>query len=253
MNKVLIVAGERQTGERFQQAMGREGLQTAVVWTPLQMVDFCRRHSPDFMVVDLDLSEMGLWSSIQAVRGIGTLANVPIFGLVSASNQSAIEKAKSIEMAGLFPIDGGTGTVIEAINSKIERESTPTQQAELIVGRDPSLNHLREIARDVISVTVSLKPNVGEYGEDGPELFSYIENSGIEIQKKLNGLEDFSLHDRELRHDFRNMIGSVTGFSELILMESALSPESTSGLTRLRQWSTKFVEILDMQKAEASV
>ncbi|MDF1741847.1 MAG: hypothetical protein P1U86_21985 [Verrucomicrobiales bacterium] len=253
MNKVLIVAGERQTGERFQQAMGQEGLQTAVVWNPLQMVEFCRQHSPDFMVVDLDLSEMGLWSSIQAVRGIGTLANVPIFGLVSASSQSAIEKAKSIEMAGLFPTHEGTRKVIEAINSRIERESFPTQSTELIVGRDPSLNRLREIARDVISVTVSLKQRVAEYGEDGPELFGYIENSGIEIQKKLNGLEDFSLHDKELRHDFRNMIGSVTGFSELILMEEGLSSESTSGLTRLRQWSTEFVEILDLQKAEAGV
>ena len=34
MNRVLIVAGERQTGERYQQALGQEGFQTAVVWNP---------------------------------------------------------------------------------------------------------------------------------------------------------------------------------------------------------------------------
>ena len=67
-----------------------------------------------------------------------------------------------------------------------------------------------------------------------------------------NSVADFSLHDKELRHDFRNMIGSVTGFAELILMESGLSYESTQGLTRLRENSREFVDILDMQKAEAT-
>ncbi len=57
---------------------------------------------------------------------------------------------------------------------------------------------------------------------------------------------------RKLRHDFRNMIGSVTGFAELILMESGLSLESTEGLTRLRRNSKEFVDILDLQKAEAN-
>ena len=76
MNRVLIVAGGRQTGERYQQALGQEGFQTAVVWNPIQMVEFCRQHTPDFMVVDLDLAELGLWSALQAVRGIGTLANI---------------------------------------------------------------------------------------------------------------------------------------------------------------------------------
>ena len=104
-----------------------------------------------------------------------------------------------------------------------------------------------------MQVSASLKARIGEYGDDGPELFSYIVNSGHEIRKKLNGISDFSLHDKELRHDFRNMIGSVTGFSELILMEGGLSPESTAGLTRLRENSSEFVHILDQQRAGATV
>ncbi len=95
MNRVLIVAGERQTGERFQQALGQSGYQTAVVWNPMQMVEFCRQHAPDFMVVDLDLAEHGLWSAVQAVRGIGTLANIPFLGLSSTGNSQLAEKAKA--------------------------------------------------------------------------------------------------------------------------------------------------------------
>ncbi len=253
MNKVLIVAGERQTGERYQQALGQEGFQTAVVWNPIQMVEFCRQHAPDFILVDLDLAELGLWSAVQAVRGIGTLANVPCFGLASASSQPLFEKAKAAGFRGVYPTHDSSRQIVEALRREIERANAPAE-AEIpdVVGNDPSLNELRELARDIMQTAVTLRPRIGEYGEDGPELFGYIESSGLAIRKKLNGVTDFSLHDKELRHDFRNMIGSVTGFAELILMEAGLSQESTEGLTRLRRNSKQFVEILDLQKAEAN-
>ena len=251
MNKVLIVAGERQTGERFQQALGKEGFQTALVWNPIQMVEFCRQHEPDVMIVDLDLAELGLWSAVQAVRGIGTLANVPFIGLASTANSQLFEKARAAGFVSVFPTHESTKPVVELIQSRYSGEEDVSDDED-IVSRDPSLNRLREITRMIVSITKELKARVSEYGADGPELFGYIENAGIEIRKKLNGVADFSLHDKELRHDFRNMIGSVTGFAELILMESGLSDESTDGLSKLRQISTEFVNILDEQKAEAN-
>lgn len=253
MNRILIVAGERQTGERYQQALGQEGFQTAVVWNPIQMVEFCRQHTPDLLIADLDLAELGLWSAIEAVRGIGILANVPFFGLASTANQHLFEKAKAAGFLAVFPTLDSSRQVLEALRRDVARHQVAVKvDAADIVSRDPSLNRLREIARNIIQTALSLRPRIGEYGEDGPELFSYIENSGNEIRKKLNGVADFSLHDKELRHDFRNMIGSVTGFAELILMETGLSYESIEGLTSLRRDSKEIVDILDMQRAGAT-
>lgn len=253
MNRVLIVAGERQTGERFQQALGEAGFQTAVVWNPMQMVEFCRQHLPDFMVVDLDLAEHGLWSAIQAVRGIGTLANIPFIGLSSIENAQRFEKAKAAGFSSFFPTHQSAQSVVSELRAHIERNQPEPDLDDSAdpVTRDPSLNKLREITRDIVMTTHRLKPLVPEYGEDGPELFGYIETAGIAIRKKLNDVADFSLHDKELRHDFRNMIGSVTGFAELILMEAGISPESSQGLSRLRERSREFVEVLDEQKASA--
>jgi len=253
MNRVLIVAGERQTGEHFQQALGQAGFQTAVVWNPMQMVEFCRQHTPDFMVVDLDLAEFGLWSAVQAVKGIGTLANAPLFGLSSTGNQQLLEKARAAGFATVFATHEGARPVVDALQSRLEPEvDSSVSEEDDVMGRDPSLNRLRELTRDIVSTTNSLKSHIEEYGDDGPELFGYIETAGISIRKKLNGTADFSLHDKELRHDFRNLVGSVTGFAELILMEPGISSESNRGLTRLREWSKEFVEILDEQKAEAN-
>lgn len=253
MNRVLIVAGERQTGERFQQALGQAGFQTAVVWNPMQMVEFCRQHEPDFMITDLDLADYGLWTAVQAVRGIGTLANIPFYGISSTENPQLFEKAKAAGYEEIFPTHEGSKPIIEVLEGKLNQKEIEDGAAiEDKVSRDPSLNRLREITRDIVNTTVQLKPRVSEYGDDGPELFGYIETSSIAIRKKLNAVEDFSLHDKELRHDFRNMIGSVTGFAELILMEPGISPESTHGLSRLRERSREFVDVLDEQKAEAT-
>ncbi len=253
MNRVLIVAGERTTGERFQEALGQRGYQTAVVWNPMQMVEFCRQHTPDIIVMDLDLAEHGLWSSIQAVKGMGTLANIPLFGLSSTGHPQLLEKAKAAGFSAVYPTHEGTQSVLAALEGRMEEENGLEEEPEAdLVSRDPSLNRLRELTRDVINTTVRLKAHMAEYGADGPELFGYIESAGIAIRKKLNTVEDFSLHDKELRHDFRNMIGSVTGFAELILMEPGVSPAPAQGMTQLREWSKEFVNILDEQKAEAT-
>ncbi len=254
MNRVLIVAGERQTGERFQQALSQVGFQTAVVWNPMQMVDFCRQHTPDFIIADLDLAEFGLWNGIQAVKGIGTLANIPFYGIASTNNPQVLEKAKAAGFTSVFPTHESVKPIINALQSKMGaiEEANETKEQQLVVSRDPSLNRLRELTRDIVGVTARLKPNVEEFGADGPELFGYIEDSGRAIRSKLNSVEDFSLHDKELRHDFRNMIGSVTGFAELILMEPDISSDSQGGLKHLREMSKEFVDILDDQKAEAN-
>ena len=252
MSRVLIVAVERTTGERFQEALGQRGYQTAVVWNPLQMVEFCRQHAPDIIVIDLDLAEHGLWSAVQAVKGIGTLANIPFFGLSSTRHAPVLEKANAAGFCSVFPTHEGTQSVLSALECRVEEENGLEEEREAIeVGRDPSLNRLRELAREIINMTVSLKTYLEEYGEDGPELFGYIESAGIAIRKRLDRVEEFCLHDHELRHDFRNLIGSVTGFAELILMEPGVSPIPVQGMTRLREWSREFVNILDEQKADA--
>lgn len=251
MNRVLIAAAAQPTGEVFRQALAQEGLQTAVVWTPQQMVEFCRQHSPDCLVVDLSLVDQGLWTAVQAVRALGTLANVPMIGVVPDGQMHLAGQAEAAHFQALCPMSGGSGAVIAALRGRVsDVAATPFISPLQVTGRDPALNQLREITREIIHTSERLRRLVDEYGEDGPEHFRYIDDAGVAICRKLNELADFSLHDRELRHDFRNMIASVTGFAELIMMEAHLSDESIRGLSHLRALSRKFIEILDLQKAD---
>ena len=90
-------------------------------------------------------------------------------------------------------------------------------------------------------------------------MFGFIDNSTNEILAKLGGYiaqgaenATIVLQDREVRHDFRNMIGSVTGFAELILMEPGIQDDCQHKLTKIREHSVRFVNLLDQQKQVAA-
>ncbi len=274
MKKVLIAAGDLKTGENYQQVLSKSGFQTALVWNSIQLVDFCRQNDPDITVIDLDLSGPNMWSSLQAVKGMGALANMPVVGVTTTGDATELNEAKQAGVMAVFPKQEGPESLVETLKTimsqnddprqpspslSFEATIAPTENIELsdrgqFGNRESSsLDQLKEIVEEIQNTTQILKPRIEEFGEDGPELFGYIEGSGEEIRTKLGGIGETSLYDHELRHDFRNMIGSVTGFAELILMEPGLSPDSQRGLTRLRECSRDFVEFLDQQKSLAEV
>lgn len=246
MSKILIVSDDESTGCYFQKLFSKSGFYTAVVSNCGGMVKFCQQHSPDLIFIDMDEVGDDVWSSVQAVRTIRNLANVAVLGMAVVATGETIQKAKDFGFCGLMPKSTESETMINAIES-IMIETKRNQQTTTSNG----LARLKELADEVNSVTGKLKQNEREFGSDGPELFAYISGSGDDISKKLSELAEGDLTDKDLRHDFRNMIGSVTGFSELLLMETTLSPESRQGFTRLRECSAEFVALLDQQKAVA--
>ena len=274
MKKVLIVAGELKTGEYFQQVLSKSGFQTALVWNSVQVVDFCSQNDPDVTVVDLDLAGNLMWNALQAVKGMGSLANMPVVGISTALDPTELADAKQAGLVAAYPKQDGPevlaeilkdltkpGEEVNHINPSFESLPSIESHANIAMSEretlsqpapaasaSNSLSQLKGIIGEILTTTASLKNRVQEFGEDGPELFGYIQGSGGDIDTKVGEIGETSLYDHELRHDFRNMIGSVTGFSELILMESGLSPESQKGLTRLRECSRDFVELLDQQK-----
>ncbi|MDC0275853.1 response regulator [Verrucomicrobiales bacterium] len=257
MNRVLIAAAEVPMAESVQASLSSAGFQTAVVWNASQLLDFCKQHAPDILVIDLDLPGGSVWAAIQAIRALETLQAVPIVGVGESSTQMVLDHARSVGVMKLFP----KATVSRVLPMELQgllnqpihlqEVRSPAGAIESIAG-DTALDRLQTLTSEVIQLADGLKLLVPTFGDDGPELFGYIDNSSVAIREKLGGLSDEGLRDKEIRHDFRNMIGSVTGFAELIMMEESISDDAKSGLTRIRECSRIFVDLLDQQKAEAA-
>ena len=124
-------------------------------------------------------------------------------------------------------------------------EYNSSDPAGLIVG-------LRQSIDEILSLTADLLPWVHEFGPEGGENLALIENVGREIRERLESVlaaraSNLSLDwlDKNLRHDFRNLISAVTGFAELILMESAESCEARPRVIRLRQCAKTFIDLIE--------
>jgi len=248
MKKILIVAGDSSAGIQFQETLSLAGFYTAVVESARAMIEFCGQHNPDLCLIDLDISGVELWPSIKGLKSLRNLANLPLLGVSNVGSKETFQMAKNHGFGGLIPKNSTPEFFVKSIHYLFMETAQNQQTTEA----PSNLNRLLELSSEVVAVADRLKENVGEFGDDGTELFGYIENSGAQISEKLASVSETDLADKELRHDFRNMIGSVTGFSELILMEPQLSPVSHQGLTRLRECSKEFVELLDRQKSIAT-
>ncbi len=260
MNKLLIVIDDQATGDYLQRTMVERGFHTAVVLGVQPMVEFCQIHSPDFTILDLDMPGNDVWGAVQYVKTIRDLANMPILGVSNDTSPMALQKAQDSGLSGMLPKQTDINTLISTVNQimtasqpdNTTQPAAPAAASPATGGGEGSLNRLLNISAEVAEIADRLKARVGEFGDEGPELFEYITSSSGDIRDKLGTIAVSDLADKNLRHDFRNMIGSVTGFSELLLMEPDLSDDATQGFTRLREVSKDFVDILDEQKAAAA-
>ncbi|MCB1228887.1 MAG: response regulator [Verrucomicrobiae bacterium] len=266
MNRILIASGDQTTAEGVQYALSSAGYQTAVIADSQQLMAFCGQHTPDLTVIDLDLPGSDVLSAAQAIRSETRLQNMPLIGLAGPVSDAEREQAKVCGFSALeskpLNLPNLVNTVQTALNS-VATNITPMPAPKpapvnVDVDRDPVGVLLRQTS-EIRTLTADLKPAVATYGEEAPELFGYIENSGNQIQNELDKLAEHgmersavALQDKDLRHDFRNMIGSVTGFSELLLMESGVHGEAREKFIRIREICREFCEILDQQKAAAA-
>jgi CheY-like chemotaxis protein len=250
-------------------ALSNAGFRTATVWDATQLVAFCRQHHPDLVVIDLALPGGSVWTAAQTLRRDPATADIPFIGLCNHLTETEMQQAQSVGFARIERKGTSSTDLIAAIRSIIPAPGSsaePSAQPVVNLVPKPSTSNdnspagkLRNLINEILDLTVELKPRVPDFGPEGPELFGYIEGSGADIDRKLASLAsqgeaaiDEALYDKDVRHDFRNMIGSVTGFAELILMEPRVPDDVRPRLTRIRECSRVFVDLLDRQKEAAA-
>ncbi|MCB1061621.1 MAG: response regulator [Verrucomicrobiae bacterium] len=264
MNRILIAAGDPTTAEGTQTALSSAGFQTAVVSDCQQLLAFCGQHTPDLVVMDFDMDGNGIWTAAQALRTEPRLASMPLVGIASHLSDAERQHAQSIGFSAVVDKPVSVESLVKTVRAAFSAtEASNVTQMPQTPSATPQVHDpvgiLVKQINEIRQLTAELKPNVSAFGEEAPELFEYIENSGTQIHEELakisaHGVEHsaIALQDKDLRHDFRNMIGSVTGFSELLLMEPSVQGASKEKFTRIRVICREFCNILDEQKAVAA-
>lgn len=283
MKRILIVDSNIEDATRLQQALELQGHRTARLEDGGQFLSFCQQHMPDLVIVDVDLPVVNGWAAVHGLRADDSTKVIPAIALSAHASAVEAQQAQSIGFQRLVskPLDmdamlrcvdevmnGGVvaGVGLAAADSQMHAPSPNAVVQACMVSvasisddEDCSFERVSGVTRCIAELIDSLRPNVLSLGSEGPELFGYISEGEKQITAELNAIAargpeacEHALYDKDLRHDFRNMIGAVTGFSELILMEPGLDHQLAAALAQIRQYSTEFVRLLDAQKAAAA-
>ncbi len=219
-------------------------------------VAFCREYDLDLILLDLGMNDAR--NAVRLLRECESTALIPIMGLGGIGDE--------MEWEGLCGmVDGQLNR--EELAQSLRRcirggETADEEGVETMLACQPShgnpLEGLLKLSKRIVELAVELKGSSSEFGQDGPEMFDFVNKSSDQMHQRLTeiALEDPSeqerrLRDREVRHDFRNILASVRGFTDLILMEEGLPQNSVTGLKEICDCSNQFVEWLDAEKHAA--
>ena len=97
-----------------------------------------------------------------------------------------------------------------------------------------------------------LELRLPELGEQGPIAIESMHDAATTLRQRLDpqtvipgGSMPRSVCDRQIRHDFRNLLAAVTGFSEILLLEDNLPQDIKQVLVSLKHDSRQFCNMLD--------
>lgn len=123
------------------------------------------------------------------------------------------------------------------------------------------LHQLAGLAQQMQQHAAELPPYTSEFGD---EHIGYVVESSASILSKLQNMMQSCLSaaapgtvapnpmvNKDIRHDMRNMIAVVKGFSELMQMDAGAGHPANGSLSTLRTLSDQFVSLLDDIKASS--
>lgn len=118
-----------------------------------------------------------------------------------------------------------------------------------------TLLRLRQLAIDLRSASDHLAKGAADLGAENVE---FVVNAAVDLESVMaelagRGGAENPLESRELRHDLRNKVAIVKGFSDLMLMDADPAGPWASLLNRLMQLSDHYVDLLDTMRDPASV
>ncbi len=269
MQRILIVDSDPESAENLTRGLESHGFRAARVDNFQEAFEIAVHHGPDLIVLGTSVNYPEGSPMVESLKNHPSVSAVPVVGYHAGGE---VNFPSGYVQVLSKPVDvNEAATTVKTILASVGQGSQSHNLQSVPAGSAHGgavsggaewhrvLADLQQMMGQIRVLVDNLRGKEAEFGEDGEESFGFVDHSSSMIMEKLarikasaEGKSESPLHDKELRHDFRNMIGSVTGFSELILMENTVSGPSRGHFIRIREICTRFVNVLDDQKAEAA-
>lgn len=269
MYRVLIADADPVRACHLEADLSDFGIKAISVVSGEMAIAFCREYDLDLILLDLDMADAR--DAVRLLRECEATAGIPIMGISRGGDGSEGDGAEWEGLCGV--LDGSLKSLklAQGLRECLQGGEGAEGQMKLETGagtvdstnpagrlyKNP-LAVLLDLSERILAVAGELKGSASEFGQDGPEMLGFVEKSADQMHKRLVEIasdepeqQENRLRDREVRHDFRNILASVRGFTDLILMEEGIAENLVIGLKEIRDCSNQFVEWLDAEKMAA--
>jgi len=238
MYRVLIADADPVRACRLEAGLLDFSVKAMSVVSGEMLVAFCRDYELDMILLDLALDDAR--DAMRLLAEGEVTAGIPIVGIGAVGAGSDGGALGFRNLCAVLDPGLESRELARALCGYLEGGTSGggggSQQAggtANLLGRDrgyqgDALPLLLRLSERTLQLARGLAGSAHEFGVDGPEMFHFVEKSSEQMHRRLvkiassaPGLQENQLHDREVRHEFRNILASVRGFTATTYRSSA--------------------------------
>lgn len=265
MNRLLIFEQDPSEAVRLSQYLQRAGYAVASVTTGRQAAGFIRDYDFEIFLVNLVDPQEAMMSAIPELRRHTEAAQVRVLAMVS--DPDSIRVAEALGADGMVTVPFENSDLLRKITELLENSCAAVtfiaDSMENEEGSDASLRDdgasFKSITEVIVSEVACLSRHLPELGDQGPLALENMEEAVGSLGRRLDADTVIpgknvpaSVYNRQERHDFRNLLAAINGFSEILLLEDGLPENVKTRLQRIKKASRQFCTLLDNVKESAA-
>ncbi|MDA7525652.1 hypothetical protein N8586_05245 [Verrucomicrobiales bacterium] len=259
MNRILFHHTDGREAVHLSQFLQSAGFAVASVTTARQATNIAREYEFEIFLTNLADPDETAYTTIAEIKCQLQKNDVGVIGFVpQASVRAAAEEAGcDAVLVRPFNNEHVLRKILELLeqSSKANKFQTPTME----MTTPHSQNSFAALAESLCVGVEWLKGRMTELGEQGPTAIECMEDAAASLRLRLEPekvtpgyhLPD-SVCDRQVRHDFRNLLAAVNGFAEILLLEDYLPQDIEAKLRTIKKESRDFCNMLDSIRESAA-
>ncbi len=259
MNRILLYETDSSEAVHLSQFLQSAGYAVATVTTARQATSFARDYEFELFLINLaDPGETG-YTTIAEIKCRPQPTDVGVIGFVpQASMRTAAEEAGC---DSILARPFNNEHVLRKVSELLEQSSKSIKFIHQAMDTNtPSSQTTFASLADSLCLGVEwLKGRLSELGEQGPIAIESMEDASSSLRVRLEAdkvtpghhLPD-SVRDRQVRHDFRNLLAAVNGFAQILLLEDYLPQDIEARLRVIKKESRDFCNMLDSIRESAA-
>ncbi|MFT4638621.1 MAG: DNA-binding response OmpR family regulator [Verrucomicrobiales bacterium] len=250
MNRILIYETDCREAVHLFQFLQTSGFAVATVTTARQAISFAREYEFELFLINLSSPGETGYTTVAEIKCRAQSSNVKVIGVVpQASMRTAAEEA-GCDAVLVRPFNNES--VLQKATELLERpRNSITYTTPMDSNPTPPETSFTTLADSLCRGVQWLEARQADLGDSGAIAIESMRDASSSLRLRLEpekvtvGYElPDSVRDRQVRHDFRNLLAAVNGFAEILLLDE--QPEDIQERLRsIKKESREFCNLLD--------